>query len=112
MGEAIKAINVFLQDYSGIITSLLVILVFIGGLSKRFKNWIFRDIHTRLDKIEKNDLKHNDLFHDYSGKMLVLILDVMSGGVSKEDISNRRAVMAEEYNRELEKLLKSQGDSR
>ena len=106
--EAVKAVNSFLQEYSGIITSILVIVVFIATLSKKFKNWVFNDIYSRLDKIEHNDLRHNDTFHTYSLKMIGLILDVMAGKVSKEEIDTKRADMAEEYGRELESLLKDQ----
>jgi fructose-1,6-bisphosphatase len=106
--DVIKAINSFLQEYSGIFVSLGIIAAFIAMLSKRFKNWVFNDIYSRLDKIENNDLQHNDKFHAYSLKMIGLILDVMAEKVSKEDIESKRAAMAEEYTRDLEELLKEQ----
>jgi hypothetical protein len=108
--EVIRSINSFLQEYSGIITSLLVILVFIGGLSKRFKNWIFRDIYSRLDKIETNDLSHIDLSIQQLRKTDELFLDIMAGTVQKDEIGNRRATIETWYAREMEKLLKRQGD--
>jgi hypothetical protein len=106
--EVVKAINTFLQEYSGIITSLLVILVFIGGLSKRFKNWIFRDIYSRLDRIETNDLSHIDLSIRQLRKTDDLFLDIMAGIVQKEEIGNRRALIETWYAREMEKILKKQ----
>jgi hypothetical protein len=113
MGDVVKAINSFLQDYSGIFTSLGVIVVCIAALSKRFKNWVFNDIYSRLDKIENNDLRHNEVFHEYSGKMVGLVLDaVMSNATkaSKEEISVRRTRIDEEHARALDNLLRDQTD--
>ncbi|GHV74148.1 hypothetical protein AGMMS49940_14500 [Spirochaetia bacterium] len=69
----------------------MVILVFIGSLSKRFKGWIFKDIYSRLDKIENNDLRHIDLSQQRSTKIKDLILDVLAGITQKEEIADRRA---------------------
>ncbi|GHV89211.1 hypothetical protein AGMMS50267_15710 [Spirochaetia bacterium] len=112
MGEAVKVINAFLQNYSGIITSLLVILVFIGSLSKRFKNWIFRDIYFRLDKMENNDLRHIDLSLQRSRKIEDLTLDILTGVIPKGDVPNSRAQIETWYAREIEKLLKAQSKSK
>ncbi|GHV88615.1 hypothetical protein AGMMS50267_09750 [Spirochaetia bacterium] len=113
MGDVVKSINSFLQDYSGIFTSLGVIGVCFAALSKRFKNWIFNDIYSRLDKIENNDLQHNEVFHEYSGKMIGLILDaVMSNAAkaSKEEIFARRTRIDEEHAKALDDLLRAQTD--
>ncbi|GHV79938.1 hypothetical protein AGMMS49944_17290 [Spirochaetia bacterium] len=51
---------------------------------------MLKDIYSRLDKIENNDLRHIDLSQQRSTKIEDLILDVLAGITQKEEIADRR----------------------
>jgi hypothetical protein len=110
MENPVQRLNHFLKDYSGIIASLLIILTAILAFSGVFKDWAFDDIYDDLYKIQNNDLKHNNLYHEYADKKFDLILDIMADIVPPGEIANQRARIDAWYAKELSTLLANQTD--